>query len=1124
MVDFRSRRRQSVRRQSPINTAKGIQEPENRVPPGQADRWTGRIIERIFLMRCSGQSSHAGYFQLPWALVFHAAAFFAVASGFAAPPVSIDIDLPSPSTGVPGGTLAVRVFSPATGGDARYRPRAPVLIYVPGGSGNSNLTEELLRAPDMIRIVFLFPGGIDPGSGRTSDGTYDYRGQTSIEALRDVILYASGQLADSTGQTLQQRVAPTVLTDNIGLVGGSNGGNIVVAVAGLFGNLFQGHLRYIVQWESPVSSQMATVDLGGIRLECAGAPASYEGVNPRYTRYGSLAAVVDYQQLQYDPNNATIPVFFDGNGDGIYTTVPDPINTGCLTPDINGDGTVEITEDWPLSAFQDDTLNYYSRAATKAMDAQNTFGGSWPATIANLSQAQAFWDLREAVRLYDDAMDKIPGLEGLFLTTLVDHVQETLDYSHIHQGFDGWNLHGAWMQINPSSSYLVAVDPALTGRTDLPDNAHNTPPADWTAGTAFTIPEDVGKEVLFAASVWQMADRVEAKRNQQPPILVTFDVHFDPVLANLNEWLGQRDNLAWLRDEVASFADGSTPWMNLGMQGDHAEFYQLPTTDGQTGRAILDDLLAAGHSPGTHIHKSTRGTTPSSWVTIQPLSGGHPCTDPDNQVDHPNNILVEVLNDHFQWTDGLWNMLGEPDSAILVGGFTSHYPGRYDNKQQALQGTLTDGANTVSRPSRIETGGRDECLSLFFDHDVMTPWRQGASGPMAEDLSNHYSVVVPGLPDVGELGTHFSSPVDATVPAYQRRFVQSLLERKYAQYTGSPAKPWTFGFHIHPHTLYPDSSGKDRNKRLRGDLDAFLQWMAQNHIQRTDAQSTQVADYANFARAADEYRAWEIDNPGASLFQYNLTSADWNAYPYALKGLAKHLANAHYASAATAATDQLQVTQFHQCPHSLRGETPGYWGRPSDTEIGCYDAWSPSGGVAGNPVATTTVWVAWRDAATAAATDLSTYLPADVTAYDGVTGDPLTGQVTSWSLGYQPVIFYAAPATPTPTSTVTSTATATATTTATPTATAMPATETPTYTATATPTLALKTATPTMAPGTATSTPTATATGNATSTPTLTPVVTTAPTASKGFWGMLLLLLAMLGVAWPMIGSRRGST
>jgi hypothetical protein len=421
----------------------------------------------------------------------------------------VDIDLPSESTGSPEGTLAIRVYAPAAG-QTRYPEGAPVVIQVQGGDASGFLGNSLPpEGDDIITIALVFPGGTDPTSDRFSDGVYDHRGPQSIAALRDVVLYAAGRLRDDQGRTIDEVVPVPVLHDNIGLIGFSNGGNIVVAVAAFHGEELAPYLRYIVQWESPVSSQIATVDLGRVRMQCpSGQRGENNFVNPRYVAYGPYTLEVDYSDLAYDPSNPVFPVFHDGNGDGQYTTVVDPA-TGCKTPDLDLDGVLERDEDFPLGAYEDGEKQIYSRPVSHALAERNVFGGGWPADIATPEEADAYWDLREAVRLYDQALSKIPHLEGMVLASVQDHVQSTPDKPHIRQAFEGWNRAGAWVQINPDPTYLEEAAPHLRGRNDLPANAPNTPPADWADVAAYAIPEDIPDATYQLAAIWQMADRAQ---------------------------------------------------------------------------------------------------------------------------------------------------------------------------------------------------------------------------------------------------------------------------------------------------------------------------------------------------------------------------------------------------------------------------------------------------------------------------------------------------------------------------------------------------------------------------------------------------------------------------------------
>ena len=422
--------------------------------------------------------------------------------------IPIDVDLPSDSTSSLTGTLAVRVHTPMHG-HARYPEGAPVLVWGAGGFEVKGINHDLpASVDDIIIVTFVYPGGEDPWAGRQSDGVYDYRGPNCIAALRDVILYAAGELSDSQGRTIDDIVPVPVLHDNIGLEGVSNGGNIIVTVAALHGDELAGHLRYIIQWETPVSSQVATRDLGRVWLQPPN-PGQGDFFNPRYQGYGPKVLAVDYSDLTYDPDGSLREVFHDGNGDGEYTTIEDPV-THLQTPDLNLDGVLDMSEDFPLDTYPySDTKEVYSRAVTHALADNQIFPHPWPESIAMPSEADAYWDIRESVRLYDDAVANIPDLEAMVLAGVRDHVQSAPTKPHIQQAFEGWHNNGDWVQINPSPAYLIEADPSLAGRTDLPNRAPNTPPTDWGRVDTYCVPEDIPKATYQLAAVWQMADRVQ---------------------------------------------------------------------------------------------------------------------------------------------------------------------------------------------------------------------------------------------------------------------------------------------------------------------------------------------------------------------------------------------------------------------------------------------------------------------------------------------------------------------------------------------------------------------------------------------------------------------------------------
>jgi len=421
----------------------------------------------------------------------------------------VDVDLPSVGTGFSDGELAVSVRFPE---NSRYLDGAPILIFVPGGTtpGNS-LDSSLSRyADDIILVTFLFPGGFSVKAGRESDGSYDDRGERCILALCDVILFAAGETADSSGWTIDDLSPVPVLHDNVGLLGSSNGGNIVIAAPALHGADFADNLKYIIQWESPVCSQFATTNLGGVQILCGGLDEYWRVVNPRYQAYGSLEVEIDYSQLEFNLAGS-YQIFLDGDGDGVYTTNIVGA-TPWITPDVDGDGVLTDSEDFPLSAYEDGIKDVYSRQATQAFLDYDIFElsdptNSWPNFIATPAEADAYWDIREAVRMYGDAFSNVPLLEGMVLGSVVDHVQTAPDFPHIHQMFDGWNHHGKWIQINPSPAYMQEVSPLMVLRTDLPDNTANMEPVDWTDSSAYLMAEDISDDIYQMAAILQMADR-----------------------------------------------------------------------------------------------------------------------------------------------------------------------------------------------------------------------------------------------------------------------------------------------------------------------------------------------------------------------------------------------------------------------------------------------------------------------------------------------------------------------------------------------------------------------------------------------------------------------------------------
>jgi len=491
----------------------------------------------------------------------------------------------------------------------------------------------------------------------------------------------------------------------------------------------------------------------------------------------------------------------------------------------------------------------------------------------------------------------------------------------------------------------------------------------------------------------------------EPPIYVTFNVHFDPVLDHYEIWRERKDNLLWLASFVEGYSGPYQPKLNLEVQGDQAEFYLEEDPEAAEGRAALTALYEAGHSFGTHMHHTLRGEEPHSWRVLWGEATAAQA--------------VESWQDHIEWVERLYAAITGVDdpeflremnasaATILPRGLEAHW--------QAFAGTYRDPmtGETVPHGFPIETGGYNETFYCFFDHDVQNPWRPGSRGPLDEDLSAPF-VLIPGMPPLGGVGYHGPSACyeDNSLPARQRMFLQIFLERLYREYTGAEDKIWTFGWHEHLFDLYPEGFTSPIEEEpahghpihaFRGAVRAMVDWLNERFIGRTTANGNLIAQYATMPEVWDAFLAWEREHPGTS-FELARYGSDWENYPYELKGLARELANAHYAEALLPPDSTLQIHRFERCPSTLRGETQGYWALGADGELGCYGQVSEDGRATGSPLPTTTVYVAWRDAAEPQPMDLSAYVGPISHIYDGITGEELKADPGAYPLDFRPVI------------------------------------------------------------------------------------------------------------------------
>lgn len=384
----------------------------------------------------------------------------------------VDVEVPSDAAGSEG--VAVRIAAPSS---SRFLEGAPVAIYVPGGNGADAYEIRDHNTGGIIEITFAFPGG--EVSGRRSGGTYDQRGPLSLLALADVVEFAIGRTRLADGRSLSDCLAYPALSNNVGLVGWSRGGDATIDVLARFPNQTRG-IAWIVTHESPgFDSAM----LGEITLRSGAtyAPADYVPGT-----CALLACEVQYPGLRSSTSRA---------------------GTVSLYLDRDGSGRMEGTEPAiPATLLAGSTRRVFSMSATEAASTNGVFGARWPASIATVAEARAHWAWRDVRNNLADLLSAHPGLAVMLHATSEDHAQSSPDHAHVALVYNTLQLGGArWVRINPDAAYTASV------AASLPDNDANAPlPSDLTS---WLIPEASSNDTkIVQAGLYELTDRTRFGR------------------------------------------------------------------------------------------------------------------------------------------------------------------------------------------------------------------------------------------------------------------------------------------------------------------------------------------------------------------------------------------------------------------------------------------------------------------------------------------------------------------------------------------------------------------------------------------------------------------------------------
>jgi hypothetical protein len=345
-----------------------------------------------------------------------------------------------PSDTAPGVGLAVNVIYPAK---PRYPEGAPVLVMVPGGNRPDGLEFTMHSAQQgFCEVRFAFPGG---GKGAlTSGGIYDSRGLQSQKALHDVILFASGKLADNEGKFIKDLVPCKIADAPIGIVGWSNGGNIALVTLAKYASDLSSKVSWIVFYESPIGELYQPAVLGGAN-----------DVFPnRHYRLGSGAtgkALVDWRKLHYLTYGLKEPGEHKKQGE---SEIP-----GIVFFDENHNGAWDESFEYALSYCYD--LGFekqiYAPDVTRAMIRLKVPINGW-LKLANLKEADAFFRQRDGSLYIRDVCEKYPNLLICIFGSLVDHWQRQPDHPHVASLYNAFLANKAhFVRLNPDPHYLAEL-------------------------------------------------------------------------------------------------------------------------------------------------------------------------------------------------------------------------------------------------------------------------------------------------------------------------------------------------------------------------------------------------------------------------------------------------------------------------------------------------------------------------------------------------------------------------------------------------------------------------------------------------------------------------------------------
>ncbi|MBP9092693.1 hypothetical protein KBI23_16845 [bacterium] len=428
---------------------------------------------------------------------------------------SVSTYVPSEAAEGSGSGIAVNIIYCAK---ARYKDGAPVVVVAPGGVGADGLGFNMHAAQvGAVEVRFAFPGGGTSQFG--TKGTFDNRGGRSVEAFRDVLLFAGGRKTDYKGRSIEELMASVIKVNpaNLGIVGWDNGANIALVTMAKFGVNRQDvsaqetppkdgidFVKWLALYEAPVGSMFSPANLG----------SASDLLRNKHYREGSAATgnlLIDYRKLKWKERAFRNPNKFSGKKRGL------PGIKGVLFFDDNDNDIWEESREYAFNPALDTELTkqYFPPQVTAACARLKVFGDQWPANVATVAQSEEYFSARDGSLYIAEITSKFPKLLVSMFASAVDHNQQQLDHPHICFLYNLFLTNKVrWLRLNPDPCYVASV--SGMSAFNFVNNKPNHPLDPSTLLTQLEPEGTVPDYVCMQAIVAELVDRLKTRNLVYP--------------------------------------------------------------------------------------------------------------------------------------------------------------------------------------------------------------------------------------------------------------------------------------------------------------------------------------------------------------------------------------------------------------------------------------------------------------------------------------------------------------------------------------------------------------------------------------------------------------------------------